>query len=184
METYIYIYVYIYTHDYSISTQKRRWIPVNGEYHNHDVIIIESKMKHLHKVFPSKVVTLREFVNKRSTFQEYLLRQTRLRDLFLTGKAIAVTDVSVAQLTQTAAVLWVFADDDTTEHATGVAGCSPLYMRIGSYGCELFGIYCILVSVDIVCEYYQIRKRQFRLVCDNDLSMDMDTTILPLIKTD
>ena len=181
----------LYKYTYSIFASRRRWIPVNGEYKDHDVVVIEPNMIKICRVFSKKAQSLYAYVATRPAYQKYLLQHStiisngaKLRDLILTGKIIAVADASVAQLTQTAAVSWIFADDNTNECAGGCSGCPQSYLRLDSYGCEMFGIYCILLSVDIICGYYNIKSGRLRLACDNDSSLEMGTRIESNIKVD
>ena len=88
------------------------------------------------------------------------------------NQAIIVCDSSVMPSTNTAAASWILTslkmNDDT---CTGDHGVPHNNRPMDSYRGELYGLYCSLMVIKILCEKFAIFDGEVRVACDNDSAL-------------
>lgn len=181
----------IYQYRYTIYRSKARWMPIIAEHLDFDRIIAEPMMDTITFTMQPSIESLSQFVAHKYPHYAELMSYAKfpkhgfmIASMIAHKKAISVTDASVSQLTQTAAVSWIITDRFSDMVGEGVAGCPTLYHDCDSYGSELFGIYCILVMVKIAIEYHDIESGSLTIACDNDASLLAGTAAVPETKID
>ena len=172
----------IFTYQYSIFRQKHRWIPISAEHIDYNSIIAEPMMEHIAITTPILPTTLQQYIEYNFPHLMSLFQHSKFHDsgkliahAISSNKAIAVTDASVSQFSQSATVSWTITDRKLNVCGDGLAICPPLYHNCDSYGSELFGIYCILAMTFMVTGYYNIQTGSIIIARDNDASLDAGT---------
>ena len=82
------------------------------------------------------------------------------------GILIAVTDGSYDPFKNAAAVCWIIKGRDSNRRYKGYDRVFGEARYLDPYRAELHGIYCILICITYVREYYKIVKGNLKIVCD------------------
>lgn len=147
-------------------------IPIHTTLHSEFVIDGELQINTIENKFPTTPMIWDNYLHQLPQGVQYLLQFAHISDegvhiasAIRNRIAIAVTDTSVEQRTNTTAISWIISDKNKSFHDRGDSGCPKFHNALDSYGSESFGLLVVL-------EFYRIRSGQITIACDNDSSLD------------
>ena len=183
--------VAIYTKSSDSTYVRARWIPAMTEPIDRYSIAVEAGITSIKRSKPKKCTTLLDFIRTRYPHYDSLLKYATildngkcLIDAIAKRRIISVTDASVSVLNNTSAVSWTINKNVNTPLAYGLAGCPDYITTQDLYGAEMFGIFNILVVMQMVTEYHDINHGELIIACDNDASLLVGTNGLTKVKID
>ena len=154
-------------------------------------IAVEAGITSIKRAKPKKCNTLIDFIRTRYPHYDSLLQYATilydgkcLIDAIEKRRIISVTDASVSVLNNTSAVSWTINKNVETPLAYGLASCPDYITTQDSYGAEMFGIFNILVVMQMVTKYHNINHGELIIACDNDASLLVGTDGLTKVKID
>ena len=110
--------------------------------------------------------TAAEFTRQMMQFVEHPQQwKTLIKDI-TDGILIVVMDGSYDPFKNAAAVCWILEGRDSNGRCKGYDRVFGEEKYLDPYRTELHGIYCILICIKYVCEYYKIVKGKLKIVCD------------------
>ena len=89
-----------------------------------------------------------------------------IADAILRGTCVALTDGSYDPSTNLATACWIIESDENGNRAKGASQTPGNETDMDAYRAELYGIYCILLSIKYIIDYFQIDGGSIKLVCD------------------
>ena len=183
--------VAIYSKSSDSTYARARWIPVMTEPIDRYSIAVEAGITSIKRSKPKKCNTLIDFIRTRYPHYDSLLQYATilddgkcLIDAIAKPRIISVTDASVSVLNNTSAVSWTINKNVETPLAYGLASCPDYITTQDSYGAEMFGIFNILVVMQMVTKYHNINHGELIIACDNDASLLVGTDGLTKVKID
>ena len=87
-----------------------------------------------------------------------------LKDSIISRSAYAVADGSFHSDKLLGTACWIITDDRTK--IKGAAQAPGTGEEMEAYRAELFKLYCLLLFINLYCDYYQIDNGEVEIACD------------------